>query len=260
MSDQSPQDRAALGLRSALRMPCRAALREALALPTSVEWSVSTKQHVGHCRSCTARIHAGRHLSGWLADSSRPELPDALVAGASDVLESIHSKVVERAEAGPLGAWMDAARVAMPEVTVPGAMASSDCADAVVIDRARLANRLMSEPPAPDASVWSQVRRSILDSVAQDGGDAASADLGDTALVLERRVGWKALLAGAAASVAIGLLAVSSGTGIFTNSTIPGGGISASGDDQGGQTQFVIVDLGRAPDVDFAVSRYGLRH
>lgn len=235
------------GLRPALDAACRIALREAI--PSRVGNSEEARKHVEACAACQARVHAGSRLATWLADAPRPALPEAMAGRASELLAGIHERVVQAAESGPLGAWVHAAHVAMPE-------AAADCAEAVVGDRALLASRLMTEPAAPADAVWSQVRRSILDTVAQssavDASDASDATgstaSGARASARPSTVRWRILFAGAAASVAIGFFAVASG------------GFATGGNSPDEQLPFVLVDLGRAPDMDYAVARFGLRH
>lgn len=250
MTDQSRKESVRNGLRPALGVACRAALREIVPAKSqaasvdrsagdgSVGCSDAAKAHLAGCPDCQARVHASGRLAAWVAAAPRPIMPAAMSGRASELLERIHERVVERAESGPLGAWVDAAHVAMPE-------AAEECgAEAVVGERARLASRLISGPPAPEAAVWSQVRQSILDTVAQAGDAAAER----TVALRSSNFRWLIMFAGAAASVAIGFLAISSG------------GFATGGNTADGQPQFVLVDLGRAPDMDYAVARYGLRH
>lgn len=236
------------GLRPVLGSACRVVLREAIPSPVG-SWSAETTSHVEACVDCQARVRAAGRLATWLADAPRPVLPEAMAGRASEILDGIHERFVEAAESGPLGAWVLAADVAMPE-------AATDCAEAVVGDRALLASRLMTEPAAPVDAVWSQVRRSILDTVALSSSAQSSLALdavdatadGARASARPSTVRWRILFAGAAASVAIGFFAVASG------------GFATGGSSPGDQLPFVVVDLGRAPDMDYAVARFGLRH
>lgn len=259
--------RARRGMRPGLDAACRASLREVI---PSGAGSVSDEaaSHLRSCAVCRARLHASARISAWLAGAARPEVPDELTGRAAETLASVCERVVERAEGGALGRWVHDGAVAIPDTaTIPGAVS-----DSVVGQSARLASRLVAEPIPLESAVWSRVRRSILEAVAEEaaatdlvaadsaGSGVASRDRGSAGLIAAgpsgsamapggiRSVepGWKLLIVGAAASVAIGFLAVSSGADVVK------GPVS--------EAHFVIIDLGRAPDIDFAVARYGLRH
>ena len=155
------------------------------------------------------------------------------------MLDAIRERVVEHVEAGPVGAWLEAAQVVMPAGAAP-----ANWLDAVVdgdpvgaragaavhgAPSQSMAEGLMQAPRPPEALVWSQVRRSIL------------AEIAATAQSKVRRnpLRWRIVLAGVAASAVLGLFVLSEGTPPAPT--------------------IVFTELQRAPDLDFAVVRYGWR-
>ena len=208
------------GLKPAIAGSCREALRELL--PLGHQHNASASQgaldHLAQCAFCSARLSANSSLAEWVA--VRPAIPAAL--GQSSVLEDVYSRLVDSAEQGPIGAWLErASATATDDESLLTEQVSSARRDELLRD-------FLRRPAQPDPQVWSGVRRSILDEVASER-------------VIRRRMPVKlsALLAGAAAIAFISLL-----TFPQNKDAIP---------------TITFADLDRAPDVDFAIVRYGAR-
>lgn len=197
-----------MSLRPAIHENCRAALRD----PGSAE----AGQHTSSCSFCSARQAAPAALGAFAAE--RPEVPEELHSPA--MLEGIYERAVEMAEQGPVAEWLDAA-------PAPQQMDEPQWQDSLV--DSELAKQLVRRPEFPDAEVWSDVRRTILDEVSAEAG--------------VRRLNpfnWRILLASAAAAAVIGMITVSDGTKQ--------------------EAPIVFTELGEAPDVPFAIVRYGSRN
>ena len=138
---------------------------------------------------------------------------------APTFLGAVYERAVELAEDGPVAAWMAAA----PSRNEERSPNWPDC-----VQDSALARELLQPPEAQSADVWSGVRRSVLDEVA---AEAAARRTGSR--------GWRSLVAGAAAAAIIAVISLSDGT----------------------QEEPVIVfsELREAPDVPFAVIRFGVR-
>ena len=210
------------GLRSALAARCRLALRDV--------GSDESSEHIAKCSFCTARTKAANRIAKFA--SQRPEVPAAL--SAASMLEGIYDRVAESAQQVSLGEWLQQADVPVPDKHAPEVSAeASPWADVTSsVERANgdLIGEFLRGPVLPDVRVWFGVRRSILADVAHES--AAPTKL--------RLMNWRVLLAGAAASAVIALLAVSDPAPVHPT--------------------IVFADLDRAPDVEFATVRYGSRH
>lgn len=208
------------GLKPAIAVSCREALRELLPLGQQHQASASegALDHLAQCAFCSARLSASSSLAEWVA--VRPAIPAAL--GQSSVLEDVYSRLVDSAEQGPIGAWLERAPVTATDDELSLTEQSSNAR------RDELLRDFLRRPAQPDPQVWSGVRRSILDEVVSER-------------VIRRRMPVKlsALLAGAAAIAFISLL-----TFPQNKDSIP---------------TITFADLDRAPDVDFAIVRYGTR-
>lgn len=208
------------GLQPAIAAPCREALRELL--PSVPLQEASTSQvALDHVAQC-AFCSARLRASASLAEwvDVRPAIPAAL--GQSVVLEGIYSRFVESTEQGPIGAWLEQGSVTASDQVLSVTEQASGA------HRDELLREFLCRPAQPDPQVWSGVRRSILEEVASER-------------VIRRRMPMKlgALLAGAAAIAFISLL-----TFPRSEDSVP---------------TITFADLDRAPDVDFAVVRYGAR-
>ena len=91
-----------------------------------------------------------------------------------------------------------------------------------------LARELVRRPASPSPEVWSGVRRSVLERAAAQVGSGR-----------HRIRGWRGLVAGAAAASILAMISVSDGTSQ--------------------EPQIVFTELSEAPDVPFAIVRYGAR-
>jgi hypothetical protein len=207
------------GLRPAIAAPCRAALRD---LATD-----SSRQHVAECSFCIARAKAAESLAPFAAQ--RPVMPAAL--STASVLEGIYERIAQSPQHASLSEWVEQSPVPAPEVLASQEEGSSWDHAEVAVDPAKeaLVGQLIRTPEMPDARVWTGVRRSILADVTHESAAAKGLKL----------TNWRILLAGAAASAVIGLLAVSDPAPI--------------------QPTIVFADLDRAPDIQFATIRYGSR-
>jgi len=205
------------GLRPAVPSACRAALRNVDA----------SQQHIAECAFCTARLKAAQSVGRFA--SERPQMPAALAS--SSALESIYERVAESPQQASIGEWLEQSPTPAIAEEGNGAHAGRWEDTTVAVDSAseEILGELVRGPQLPRAGVWSDVRRSILADVAHD--EVASPRL--------RLTNWRILLAGAAASAVIGLLAVS--------------------DPAPSPPTIVFADLDRAPDVPFATIRYGSR-
>lgn len=208
------------GLRPAVAASCRRALREAV----SDSRSVQTRQHLQECSFCSARIRTSASLADWC--SERPDVPSAL--SSESVLEGILERVTESSEEGSIGAWIQSASAeSLADDASQSTWVETVGSESV---NATAIGDFIRGPQQPDPHVWLGVRRSILAGVA-------------SARTMRRRLkpmSWRVLLAGAAAAALIGLIVTS-------------GGPSP-------QPTIVFADLDRAPDVDFAIVRYGARY
>ena len=208
------------GLQPAIAASCREALRELLPVVPLQEASTS-QVALDHVAQC-AFCSARLRASASLAEwvDVRPAIPAAL--GQSVVLEGIYSRFVEATEQGPIGAWLEQGSVTASDQVLSVTEQASGA------HRDELLREFLCRPAQPDPQVWSGVRRSILEEVASER-------------VIRRRMPMKlgALLAGAAAIAFISLL-----TFPRSEDSVP---------------TITFADLDRAPDVDFAVVRYGAR-
>jgi hypothetical protein len=208
------------GLRSPVSAACRAALRDA----GSESRSPLTKQHLEECSFCASRWKASDTLAGLC--KQRPSVPPGLSSEA--FLEGVFARVAESFEEGPLGDWLQKAPV---EPHADDA-ASSTLSDAIKNRggiNEEVVGDLLRGPQLPDPHVWTGVRRSILSGVASER----------SVQTRYKPSHWRVFLAGAAAAALIGFIATS-------GESIPAPTI-------------VFADLDRAPDIDFAIVRYGSR-
>ena len=134
-------------------------------------------------------------------------------------LDAVYERAVELAEQGPVAQWV-------AEPPCPSGMQASSWQDCV--QDSEVARDLMQRPAAPSEDAWSGVRRSVLNEVA---AEAAARRVGIR--------GWRSLVAGAAAAAIIALISFSDGTSE--------------------EPVIVFTELREAPDVPFAVVRYGAR-
>ena len=220
-SHRPPQDAdQQRGLKPAVAASCREALRELLPLGQLHEASAS-QGALDHLAKC-AFCNARLSASSNLSEwvAARPAIPAAL--GRSEVLEGVYSRLAEAAEQGAIGAWLERAPVT---ATDDGPLLTEQASGS---RRDELLRDFLRRPAQADPQVWSGVRRSILDEVASER-------------VIRRRMPMKltTLLAGAAAIAFISLL-----TFPQNKDSIP---------------TITFADLDRAPDVDFAIVRYGAR-
>ena len=227
------------GLRSALAARCRVALKDV--------GSDESRKHIAECSFCMARAKAVESLAEFASqrpDVQRPDVSAAL--SAASMLEGIYKRVAESAQHVSLGEWLQQSPVPTPEVATD----ASPWADATSgVERANddLVGEFLRGPELPDARVWSGVRRSILADVAHESvthetatHETATHEIGAPSKLKLKLTDWRVLLAGAAASAVIGLLAVSDPAPVHPT--------------------IVFADLDRAPDVEFATVRYGSRH
>ena len=134
-------------------------------------------------------------------------------------LDSVYDRAVDLCEQEPVADWLGVA----PRLDVEEG-ASSDPG----LEESPLARELLRRPESPDATEWARVRESIVAEVATPtpAGRASA-----------RR--WPTLLAGAAAAAIIAAISVSDGTPT--------------------EPRIVFTELTDAPDVPFAIVRYGAK-
>jgi len=177
-------------------------------------------------------VDAKQHISTCSFCAARQSAPAALAGFAAArpempaelaspaLLEGVYERAVEMAEQGPVAEWLDAA----PTPTHADEPQWQDS----MID-SELARELVRRPVSPTPEVWSDVRRTIFDEVSAEAG------------VRRRKpFNWRILLAGAAAAAVIATISVSNGTKE--------------------QEPIVFTELGEAPDVPFAIVRFGPRN
>ena len=135
------------------------------------------------------------------------------------LLDSIYERAVEMAEDGPIIEWLESAPAPADGPTPSW--------EGCMLD-SELARELVRRPASPSPEVWSGVRRSVLERAAAQVGSG------------RRRIrGWRGLLTGAAAASILAMISVSDGTSQ--------------------EPQIVFTELSEAPDVPFAIVRYGAR-
>jgi hypothetical protein len=169
-------------------------------------------------------------LAAWLR--TRPDAPPELAAHV--LRDGILARIIEKAEAGPLGE-------ALVEALGPeslrghtgagrtGAAGAIEWPDAVAGD---LARAVVDRPVPPRTAIWARLQQSILNEVV-----SATRPMPRS---LRRRRAGRVVLAATAAVLVAALFVFSRGT-----SRPP---------------EIVFRDLNHAPDIDFAVLRYGNRH
>lgn len=207
---------------------CRAALREVMSDSGSLEaLTPANRQHVDSCGFCSTRVRARGSLAEWVR--ARPAVPAELASPS--VLEGIYERATEAAELGPVGAWLEQAEVSTAEVAASSVADPSFLQDCLQVTdrstRTELLRDFVRDPAQPDPQMWTGVCRSILEGVASER-------------VMRRSLGWRVLLAGAAAAAVVGLLSIPEDTPV--------------------QPTIIFADLDRAPDVAFANVRYGARY
>ena len=210
------------GLGSAVTAACRGALRALLAEPDCVA-GLDVREHLQSCAFCAARVRASATVAAWV--STRPEMPAALAS--KSLLDGVYERAAYSVAQGPVGSWLEQSVVASPSDSWTERDAVDPATDLESPFRDQLLGELVRNPAYPDPRVWSGVCRSILDGVASER-------------VIRRRINWRTLLAGAAAAAVIGVVATFEQTPT--------------------QPEIVFADLDRAPDVEFAIVRYGSRH
>ena len=134
-------------------------------------------------------------------------------------LESVYERTVQRGEHGLVAEWLHSAP--MPE-------GEGDVSWDRRLQSSAVASELVRRPASPDDAAWSRMRREIVAGVAVPAPASRSA-----------AGRWPALLAGAAAAAIIAAISVSDGTQP--------------------EPRIVFTELTDAPDVPFAVVRYGAR-
>jgi len=167
-----------------MNVGCRTFLREALGGQAR---SAAVVEHLASCVFCRARVEARDRLVPALRQA--PKLP----ATAGDLLAGVQARIVDQAEASPLGGVLDRA---MP-VALPEALAEGEAGWPETLLESASARLSATSPPAPSPLAWSAVRGQILARVAA-GGSAS----------VRRR--WT-LGAASAAAVVLVLLATSRG-------------------------------------------------
>lgn len=241
MSEARGESSESGGLRPVVSAACRRALvgvrLDGLGREDQVEWD-----HIEQCAFCAARVRAASGIAAFA--SQRPEAPQELAMPA--LLDSIYERATEDAEQGVLGQWValaggDLADGDLADGQLAGRAGIGSWQDAVVASPAEAiaAAELSKTPPPPLPEVWSGVRRSILAGVVSDRAK------------LRTPRHWRVMFAGAAAIMVIGLVSVG---GLF-------GGLFGSVPNKHTLAQPVIgfADFDRAPDVEFAIARYGRR-
>lgn len=178
------------------------------------------REHLASCQPCAERARAAQRLGALVA--SRPQLPDAL--GQPSFLEGVYERAVSLSELAPVADLLTTAPApAWDEQTCDAAASGRDAPS-----DSELARELVRPPSGPDPEAWSRVRAAVLEQAAS------------TATARRRKpFGWKVVLVGAAAAVLAVTITVSDGT-----SAPP---------------PIVFTELGEAPDIPFAIVRYGVR-
>lgn len=147
----------------------------------------------------------------------RPAAPVELAKPA--FLEGIYARAAEAAEQGPLGRWVE-------DAPAPRVEATPELGES--FERSDLARSLLSAPPRPDAAVWSGVRDQVLAEVSAEGSVGSS----------RRKLrSWRGLAASAAAAAVLAVISLSDGTP--------------------DEPRIVFTELGKVPDVPFAIVRHG---
>jgi hypothetical protein len=195
-----------MSLRPAIGAACRAALRDG---DTS-----AARAHRSDCAFCADRAAARDALDPLLRRSPSP--PSVLADPA--FLQGVYERVVDSAEQGPLGRWVE-------DAPAPPAEAAPMLDEA--LGESALARSLMGPPRMPDAAAWSGVRDSVLEGVLAEAAPRRA---------LGSRLPLAACIAAAAVLTAISL---SDGTP--------------------DEPRIVFTELGKVPDVPFAVVRHGMR-
>ena len=211
-----------MSLRPAIGAACRAALRDG---DTS-----AARAHRSDCAFCADRAAARDALDPLLRRSPAP--PAVLAKPA--FLQSVYARVVDSVEQGPLGRWVE-------DAPAPLAAATPTLDEA--LGESALARSLMGPPRMPDAAVWSSVRESVLAEAL--AGARAGVSAGVSAVVsagaAPRRALWSRLPLAASIAAAAVLTAISLSDGTPD------------------EPRIVFTELGKVPDVPFAVVRHGMR-
>ena len=153
-------------------------------------------------------------------------------------LEGVYARAAEQAEQGPVGRWLDGAAAPRAEARspgdgAPGARAAETAREVIEgYEDAGFARVLARKPTLPDVMVWADVRDHVLAAVAADPADAGRA-------TPRRKLASRAgLAASAAAAAVLGAISLSDGTPK--------------------EPRIVFAELGKVPDVPFAIVRYGV--
>ncbi len=177
--------------------------------------------HTAGCAFCAQRREAALRLSPALR--ARPTVPANVALGSRTLLDGIYERAIELAEESPLGRLVGDA---VAEVPAPDA-AAAGAVWAEPLLESGLARATMVPPPALGAAAWREVRTSIFDRVV---AEAAT-----------RRRYWPLGAAGAAAAAILLTLLLHEGRPRATDIA----------------PDIVFADLNTAPNVDFAILRYG---
>lgn len=204
--------------RPKIQATCRAAWKHA--------GTAAARAHEQACGFCAARARAREALAPRLR--VRPQSPPALAHPA--FLEEIYARAADRSEQGPIGAWLDASPP--PRVETAADLAESSAASG-------LARSLVRPPSPPSGAVWSSVRAKLLADVAAVGAEDRSPAGANGGGAPRRKLRpWTGLAASLAAAAA--LVAISSSNGTPQPPRI------------------VFTELGKVPDVPFAIVRHGV--
>ncbi len=183
--------------------------------------SATARAHLQSCSFCAQRLAVGQGFGEVL--KSRPISPPEL--SSAQMLDRVRERIVAQSEGSELGQTM--ARV-MPEVEVPVAAAASDESAGAgwpeeLLESAVGQHVASASPVEVGPLLWRRVQVSIYGRVLADSAS--------------RRRFWPLGAAGAAAAAIFLLMLVRQGT-IRT-------------------PEIVFADLASAPNVDFAILRYG---
>lgn len=135
---------------------CRTFLREALGSRAPLD--AMQKVHVDACRFCSDRLAARDRLA--MAIRQRPSLP----VDPANLLAGVYARVVEQAEAAPLGRILDVAMPVppMPAVTAEGGSGEDRVGWPVGLLESPMQGLARQRPQQPSDSTWSRVRGAIL--------------------------------------------------------------------------------------------------
>ena len=186
----------------------------------------AARAHQSDCAFCADRAAARDALDPLLRRSPAP--PAVLAKPA--FLQSVYARVVDSVEQGPLGRWVE-------DAPAPLAAAAPTLDEA--LGESALARSLMGPPRMPDAAVWSSVRESVLAEARAGAHAGVSAVV--SAGAAPRRALWSRLPLAASIAAAAVLTAISLSDGTPD------------------EPRIVFTELGKVPDVPFAVVRHGMR-